>query len=86
MLAHSRVVGALDAYRVEPGPWTAEEIEAATTFASVASTYIANACTYVEQATLASQLQHALDSRVIIERGRACWPSVTGFRSIGRSS
>ena len=70
MLAGGRVIGALKAYRAEPGHWTPEEISAGTLFANVATTYIANASVSVDQATLATQLQHALDSRVIIEQAK----------------
>ena len=70
MVHAGRVVGALDAYRAEPGRWTREELEAGMLFAGVATSYIANACAYAEQATVAAQLQYALDSRVIIEQAK----------------
>jgi GAF domain-containing protein len=70
MLAAGRVVGALNAYRRQPGGWTAEELAAGTLFANVATSYIANASAYADQAEVASQLQRALDSRVLIEQAK----------------
>ena len=70
MLADGRVVGALDAYRSQAGPWTPEELDAGMLLASVVTSYIANSCAYAEQVTLSAQLQHALDSRVVIEQAK----------------
>jgi len=70
MLAGGRVIGALNAYRDQPGEWLPADVGAATLFANVATTYIANASAYSEQATLAAQLQQALDSRVLIEQAK----------------
>jgi GAF domain-containing protein len=70
MVAAGRVVGALNAYRAEPGAWSRHDVETASVFASVATAYIANAAAYRDQAALSSQLQRALDSRVLIEQAK----------------
>ena len=70
MWAGGRVIGALNAYRKEPTGWAPEELDAAMLFANVATAFIANATAYSDQATLATRLQGALDSRVLIEQAK----------------
>lgn len=63
-------IGALDLYRTAPGEWSPEEHDVAQLLANVASGYVFNWRSLHEQETLAGQLQHALDSRVIIEQAK----------------
>ncbi len=65
-----QVIGALNLYRNEPGDLTAEQVEAGLTFADVATTYLANARDSEQKDLLTRQLQHALNSRVIIEQAK----------------
>jgi len=70
MLAAQRVVGAMNAYTASPRAWSEGDVQAALLLANMATAYISNATGYADKARLASQLQHALDSRVIIEQAK----------------
>ena len=63
-------IGALNLYRSEPRPWEQEELDVAQLLANAASGYILNWRSLHEQRSLASQLQQALDSRVVIEQAK----------------
>ena len=47
--------------------WLADELEIARVLADMASGYIVNARTLLARDEVATQLQHALNSRIIIE-------------------
>lgn len=70
MLADQRVVGALNAYTIAPREWTDDDLSAAVLLADIATAYIVNAAGYADQAALSSRLQHALDTRLIIEQAK----------------
>lgn len=63
-------IGALNLYRRAPGAWAHEDLEAAQLLADMASGYILNATQLSESRILAAQLQHALDSRVVVEQAK----------------
>lgn len=63
-------IGALNLYETGPRKWSGEELDTAQLQANVASGYIVNRRCLDEQTTLARQLQHALDSRVVIEQAK----------------
>lgn len=66
-------IGALNLYRSEPTDWDARDLEIASVLALTATGYIVNARTVAQaaQATqLSDQLQHALQSRVVIEQAK----------------
>ena len=63
-------VGALDVYSATTRPLGAEGVEAGQLLADVATTYIMNSRTLSQSHRLAGQLQHALDSRVVIEQAK----------------
>jgi GAF domain-containing protein len=63
-------VGVLALYHHTPRPWAEDEIRAARLLADVATGYVANAAELDRQRRTADQLQHALDSRVIIEQAK----------------
>jgi GAF domain-containing protein len=70
MIVEDQHVGALNRYQDEPHDWTTEELRAAQLLADMATGYIVNARTLTESVELAQQLQHALDSRVVIEQAK----------------
>lgn len=59
-------VDALNVYDAAPRAWTDEEVTAAQLLADMATTYIV----MVGQLRSAEQLQHALDSRIVIEQAK----------------
>jgi GAF domain-containing protein len=61
-------VGSLNVYRGEPHEWDDTECAALRAFAGVVDTLMRTALQAHEQSAVAAQLQHALDSRVQIER------------------
>jgi GAF domain-containing protein len=63
-------LGALDLYDDRCRAWTDDEIGVATLLADMATAYIANAHRLDEARTTAEQLQHALDSRIVIEQAK----------------
>jgi GAF domain-containing protein len=65
-----RSVGALNVYHVQPWDWPAEDIATAQILADMASGYILNARELEQSKQLATQLQHALDSRVVVEQAK----------------
>ena len=70
MMAADTCIGALNLYRHAPGEWPADELEIARVLADMASGYIVNARTLSAHEQLATQLQYALNSRVIIEQAK----------------
>lgn len=70
MLATDHAVGALTIYRFDAYKWEREEIEAATTLSAMATAYTLLAGRIESSQQRAEQLQHALDSRVVIEQAK----------------
>lgn len=70
MPADERRIGALNLYHRAPRHWTDEELRVGQVLANMASGYIVNHRSLSESRKLASQLQHALDSRVVIEQAK----------------
>lgn len=62
-------IGTLDLYADRPGRWDGV-IEAATLLADMAAGYVLMARTLQDERTRAAQLQHALDSRVVVEQAK----------------
>ncbi len=65
-----RVTGALNIYSVDPAAFDEEAITLAQTFAGYAAVALANAHLYDTTATLAQQMQAAMDSRAVIEQAK----------------
>jgi GAF domain-containing protein len=65
-----RTVGALNVYGTGEGPFDETTAELATAFASYAAVAVANAGLYASTATLAGNLQKALDSRAVIDQAK----------------
>ena len=63
-------IGALNLYKDAPHDWDDEDRAAAQTLADVATVYIVNARTTQLTRQLTEQLQHALDSRIVVEQAK----------------
>lgn len=63
-------IGALALFRGDPGPFDHAEVRAAQALADIATIGILQARALAEKNTLTSQLQRALDSRVLIEQAK----------------
>ena len=64
------VVGALNLYADEPRDWSDDDIAVAGVLAAVATSYVVNASKLRQQEQLSEQLQHALESRIVIEQAK----------------
>lgn len=63
-------VGSLDLIAMRPLDLTAAQLAAAQMLVDVTVAYLANTRAFADATKLASQLQHALDSRVVIEQAK----------------
>ncbi len=70
MRAAGERVGAINIYSAERGIFSAADQAAGQILADVATTYILNARAFEQSNRLAVQLQHALDTRVVIEQAK----------------
>ncbi|MCG5468485.1 GAF and ANTAR domain-containing protein [Micromonospora sp. LAH09] len=64
------VLGALNIYGIEPGAFDDDAVTLAQTFAGYAAVALANAHLYDTTATLAAQMQSAMQSRAVIEQAK----------------
>ena len=71
MVSNGEMIGVLNCYRRGTGTWSNKDAQAGQLLARVATTYLVNASELGEARKLAAQLQHALDSRVVIEQAKA---------------
>ncbi len=67
---HQQVLGALNLYGRQSRAWTSEEMAAGQLIADLATGYLVNSYLRRDAQTVAAQLQHALDSRVVIEQAK----------------
>jgi len=67
MRLRDQVLGALNLFRVETAPLTADDLSVARAFANIATISILQARATHDARTVIDQLQRALDTRVIIE-------------------
>ncbi|HEX8631474.1 MAG TPA: GAF and ANTAR domain-containing protein [Catenuloplanes sp.] len=67
---HDVVTGALNVYATKPNAFDDDAITVAQTFAGYAAVALANAHLYDTTATLAQQMQAAMDSRAVIEQAK----------------
>jgi GAF domain-containing protein len=65
-----QTIGALNVYGTDDTPFDGAKQELATAFASYAAVAVANAGVYATTATLAANLQRALDSRAVIDQAK----------------
>jgi len=63
-------LGAINVYDDGPRDWTDQDLDIVGVFASMATAYLVRVTELAETAQLASQLQHALDSRIVIEQAK----------------
>jgi len=67
---HEQVTGALNIYAVRPEAFDSDAVILSQTFAGYAAVALANAHLYDAQATLAQQMQAAMQSRAVIEQAK----------------
>jgi len=65
-----QIIGALNLYSPRPREWSDEDIAVAGVLADVATSYVVNASKLRQQEQLSEQLQHALESRIVIEQAK----------------
>lgn len=65
-----QIVGALNLFSSEPRDWSAEDLAAVQVLADMGTGILINASHLRKQEQLTEQLQHALDSRVLIEQAK----------------
>lgn len=63
-------VGALNLYDDQPRAWEREDMNAAVVMADMATSYLLNASKHRQQVELSTQLQYALDHRLVIEQAK----------------
>jgi GAF domain-containing protein len=85
-------VGALDGYVDRPYEWDETHVRALQAYADLVGSLLASAVQARQRSELAGQLQHALNSRVVIERavgmimGREHVDAVTAFNRLRRQA
>ena len=70
LLSGGQRLGALNLYASRAREWPADELDIAQVLADMATGYIVNARTLSETERTSAQLQHALDSRIVIEQAK----------------
>ena len=70
MRLRSECIGSLNLFRSEPGTLPADDVAVAQAFADVATIGILHQRALLESDTVRNQLQHALNSRVLIEQAK----------------
>jgi GAF domain-containing protein len=65
-----RRVGVINVYARQPREWSEDDVQASRTLADIATAYIVRSGELTEAHDLTRELQHALDSRVIIEQAK----------------
>jgi GAF domain-containing protein len=63
-------IGSLNVYDTKVRDWTGSDLESARVLADMATAYLVHAGELAEARELSKQLQHALDSRIIIEQAK----------------
>ena len=74
-----QVIGALNLYAETARPFTHDQIEVGGVFADVGTMYLLNARDIAQRDLLTRQLQHALDSRVLIEQAKGYVAALRGI-------
>lgn len=78
MLSGGTAIGAMNLYAHASRRWTDGDLQAARVFTDIATSYLMHASRLSEQRRTAQQLQHALDSRVIIEQAKGIIAAKSG--------
>lgn len=63
-------IGVVNLYETEPCAWDGECLDVARLFGDMAGGYVLMARSLADSRTLSEQLQHALDSRVVVEQAK----------------
>ena len=72
-----KIIGTRNLYSAGPREWSGEDIAVAGVLADAATSYVVNASMLQQQEQLSEQLQHALESRVVIEQAKG----ITAFKN-----
>lgn len=72
------IVGAVNLYDRDPRPLTQEQIEVGETLADVATSYLLHAAEVDQLRGTTRQLQHALQSRVVVEQAKGFVAALAG--------
>jgi GAF domain-containing protein len=70
MRLNDQSIGALNLYCGHARAWTEEDLGAAQVLSNMATAFLINASTLAKQTMLSEQLQHALDTRVLLEQAK----------------
>lgn len=70
MRLEEQSVGVVNLYSSEPRDWSEKDLLAASVMVDLATSHLINATQLEKHTRLAGQLQHALDSRVVIEQAK----------------
>jgi GAF domain-containing protein len=70
MLAEGTAVGAVNLYSRQPSTWSAEELQVASVFANIATSYLVHASASRQHQRTAEQLRQALSTRLDIEQAK----------------
>ena len=79
MQVGDRRLGALNVYHDETREWTDDEVRAARVLADIATSYVLHASNLDQADRLNEQLQHALDSRIVIEQAKGLIAGESGI-------
>ncbi|CAM3379475.1 GAF and ANTAR domain-containing protein [Occultella aeris] len=75
----THTLGALNLYGEAPRIWDAEDLAAAQVLTDLATGFLINASSHAKQALVTEQLQHALDSRIVIEQAKGILAEARGL-------
>jgi GAF domain-containing protein len=79
MRLDQQVIGALNLYAETARAFTTDQVEVGGVFADVGTMYLLNARDIAQRDLLTRQLQHALDSRVLIEQAKGYVAALAGI-------
>ncbi|HEY2296683.1 MAG TPA: GAF and ANTAR domain-containing protein [Jatrophihabitans sp.] len=69
-MGNAECIGTLDLHRAREHAWTEHEVATARVFTDIATAYVLQASQHAREQRTIEQLQHALNSRVIIEQAK----------------
>src|SRR5699024_3874793 len=72
-------IGAVNLYSTEVRQWSREHLRWAAVITNIATAYLLSSAALAQQAELAQQLQHALDSRILIEQAKGVLAKAHGI-------
>lgn len=79
--SRNEILGALNLYSEQPGTFDPDAVAAMASFAHQAAVVVANARAYWGAKELADQLQHAIESRAVIEQAKGILMAREGISS-----